>query len=101
VGGFPSNVQATNASLGPVTGLALDSDGNFYIGAVNYGSVLRLDASSGTLSIAAGTGYVGSGNQPGPAGNAAFGGFRWSPCMAGKPDGFFPLWNPPSSLMGL
>jgi uncharacterized protein (TIGR03437 family) len=50
--------------------VAIDSSGNVFIVAPNYNIVLRLDATSGQLTIVAGNGTAGSSGDNGPATSA-------------------------------
>lgn len=69
-GGLPVNVPGTSASIGVVSGVAVDAAGNVYI-ASQYGNiVLRLDTVSGLLTLVAGNGTSGLSGDNGPAGNA-------------------------------
>ena len=70
-GVLPVNVPGTSASLGSLQGAtAVDSRGNVFIAAYNYHIVLRLDATSGALTLVAGNGTDGFGGDNGPATNA-------------------------------
>jgi hypothetical protein len=69
-GGLPVNVAGSEASLGLVEGVAVDSHGNVLIAATNYNIVLRLDAASGMLTLAAGNGTAGFSGDGGPATSA-------------------------------
>jgi uncharacterized protein (TIGR03437 family) len=72
-GALPNNMAGTSASLGQVLALAVDKTGNAYFSAGNYGVVLRLDAITGELTIAAGSGIVGYSGDNGPATSAKLG----------------------------
>jgi uncharacterized protein (TIGR03437 family) len=65
-GALPVNIAGTSASVGPVLAIAVDQAGNAYFSAGNYGLVLRLDAQTGMLTIAAGTGIEGYSSGSGP-----------------------------------
>jgi uncharacterized protein (TIGR03437 family) len=69
-GALPNNIAGTSASLGPVNAVALDTNGNAYVSAQDYGIVLRLDAATGLLAIVAGTGVTGYSGDNGPATSA-------------------------------
>ena len=43
-GGLPQNIPATSASLGFVTGVAVDSTGKVYLALQAYSAVVRVDA---------------------------------------------------------
>ena len=68
-GGAPQvNILGTSAALGAPNGVAVDSSGNLYFTAQN--SVLRLDASTGLLTLVAGNGTTGYSGDGGPAASA-------------------------------
>ncbi|MGB7761281.1 MAG: IPT/TIG domain-containing protein [Bryobacteraceae bacterium] len=69
-GVLPVNVQGTSASIGTAQGVAVDSSGNVFIVAPNYNLVLRLGATSGELTVAAGNGTAGFSGDNGPAASA-------------------------------
>jgi uncharacterized protein (TIGR03437 family) len=69
-GALPGNVPGTSAGIGSAQGVAIDSSGNVFIVAPNYNIVLRLDATSGQLTIVAGNGTAGSSGDNGPATSA-------------------------------
>src|ERR1035438_8164534 len=65
-GGLPTGLAGTSASLyGPVGGVAIDRAGNIYF--VDHNDVLRLDAVTGALTVAAGNGTSGYSGDNGPA----------------------------------
>jgi len=66
-GGLPINVPGTSASVYP-TSVATDRAGNVFF--VNQNAVLRLDATTGILTQAAGNGTVGISGDNGPASSA-------------------------------
>jgi NHL repeat len=66
-GGLPENVAGAPASLGRVSGVAVDAAGNVLISLADYSLVLRLDATSGNLTPVAGNGTVGYSGEGGPA----------------------------------
>jgi sugar lactone lactonase YvrE len=77
-GGLPVNIPGTSASLlrngvgeGP-QGTAVDQKGNVFFTDQNI--VLRLDATTGVLSLVAGNGIAGYSGDGGPAANAEFNG---------------------------
>src|SRR5579883_473325 len=69
-GGLSSNLQGPAASLGAVGGIAVDPFGNIFFANPQFGRVLRLDATSGVLSVIAGNGTHGYSGDQGPAPNA-------------------------------
>src|SRR5207302_495543 len=68
-GGLPQNIPATSASLGFVTGVAVDSTGKVYLALQAYSAVVRVDA-GGILTRVAGTGTPGYSGDNGPATSA-------------------------------
>jgi hypothetical protein len=65
-GALPFNVPGTSASLGSGTpAVAVDSTGNVFL--VYQNTVLRLDATTGILTLAAGNGTQGFSGDNGPA----------------------------------
>jgi len=71
-GGLPVNVPATAASLGRVSGVAVDPGSNLFLVSSDYNAVLRLDAATQGLSLFAGNGTPGFSGDNGPAVNAQF-----------------------------
>ena len=75
-GGVPSNIPGASAILGRVSGVASDNAGNIYIASpVNasslvYPVVVRVNLTSGLLTLVAGTGISGHNGDNGPATNA-------------------------------
>src|SRR5215469_11203228 len=68
-GGPPVNIPGTSARLGgDLNAVQVDRAGNLLISAQN--TILRLDARTGFLSLAAGNGTVGFSGDNGPATNA-------------------------------
>src|ERR1017187_612917 len=67
-GGLPVNIPGTSASLGNPRGVAVDSSGNVFF--VDQNTVLRLDAKTGILTLAAGSGTTGFSGDNGPAASA-------------------------------
>jgi uncharacterized protein (TIGR03437 family) len=68
-GGPPQvNIPATSAALGAPNGVAADGSGNLYFSAQN--SVLRLDLSTGLLTLVAGNGTTGYSGDGGPGASA-------------------------------
>ena len=68
-GGLPVNIQGTSASLRSPRPLAVDGAGNVFFADENH-IVLRLDASTGVLTLIAGTGTAGFSGDGGPASSA-------------------------------
>jgi trimeric autotransporter adhesin len=69
-GGLPVNIPGTSASIGRVAGIAVDAAGNVFIASLTGHVVLRLDAATGVLTLAAGNGIEGFSGDGGPAGSA-------------------------------
>src|SRR5260370_645098 len=69
-GGLPVNIPGTSASLGSVTGLAVDRAGNVFVASRADNIVLRLDGSTGVLTLVAGNGTPGFSGDNGPATSA-------------------------------
>src|SRR5690349_11188931 len=69
-GALPENIPGASASVGPVIAVAVDKTGNVFFSAGNYGTVLRLDATTATLTRVAGNGIAGSSGDNGPATSA-------------------------------
>ena len=67
-GGLPVSVPGTSARLAPQA-VALDRAGNVFF--TNEDTVLRLDATTGTLTLIAGNGTYGFSGDNGPATSAA------------------------------
>lgn len=68
-GGLPANTAGTSASLGgSAQAVAVDPRGNLFIAVQNV--VLRLDAITGVLTVAAGNGMTGVDGDNGPAARA-------------------------------
>ena len=57
-GGVPQGVAGTSASLGSVAGVATDASGNVYIVLKSYSAVVRMDATTRVLTLAAVTGTL-------------------------------------------
>jgi trimeric autotransporter adhesin len=69
----PLNVPGASASLSPPYGIAVDSKGNVFFTNGYYGYfILRLDATTGILTLAAGNGTAGFSGDDGLATSAAF-----------------------------
>ncbi|WP_047491142.1 Ig-like domain repeat protein [Terriglobus sp. TAA 43] len=66
-GSSPDNVLATTGLLTAPYGVALDADGNIYIADTGNNLVRRVDASTGMMTIVAGTGVAGYANDGQPA----------------------------------
>ena len=65
-GALPVNLQGPNASLyGPQSAMTADAAGNLFF--VDGNTILRLDASSGLLTLVAGNGAAGYAGDNGPA----------------------------------
>ena len=69
-GALPVNIPGASASLGTVNGVAVDTAGNAFIVVGNYHVVLRVDAASGMITLAAGSGIPGYNGDNGPATSA-------------------------------
>jgi uncharacterized protein (TIGR03437 family) len=70
-GGLPVNVPGTSAGIGSASGgIAVDSAGNVFFVAQDYNIVLRLDSTSGALTLVAGNGTYGFSGDNGPAASA-------------------------------
>jgi len=69
-GALPVNIPGPSASLGTVNGVAVDNAGNAFIVVGNYHVVLRIDAASGMITLAAGSGIPGYNGDNGPATSA-------------------------------
>ena len=67
-GASPVNIPGTSASLGAPQGVATDSTGNLFF--ANQNAVLRLDATTGLLTLVAGNGTTGFSGDNGPATSA-------------------------------
>jgi uncharacterized protein (TIGR03437 family) len=67
---MPANSPATPASIGTVTGVAVDSVGNVFLASGSLNAVLRLDVKTGLLSAVAGNGTQGFSGDNGPAASA-------------------------------
>jgi sugar lactone lactonase YvrE len=66
-GALPLDIPGTSASLGlgAPQHIAVDATGNIYF--IYHNTILRLDATTGILTLAAGDGTTGSGGDGGPA----------------------------------
>ena len=71
-GGLPVNVQGTSASLYGPKGIALDKAGNLFF--TDGHAVLRLDGTTGTLTVVAGNWTYGYSGDGGPATSAQLNG---------------------------
>src|SRR5579863_7211705 len=69
-GGIPHGVVGASASLGSVSGVAIDPAGDVYISLLAYSSVVRMDATTHLITVVAGTGTPGYGGDNGPAASA-------------------------------
>jgi trimeric autotransporter adhesin len=65
---LPLNIAGTSASLGGPQLVAADGKGDLFF--VDQNTVLRLDATTGVLTLAAGNGTTGFGGDNGPASSA-------------------------------
>src|SRR5712691_3427736 len=74
-GGVPQNIQAAAASLGFVSGVAIDAGGNVYMSLQTYSAVVKMDA-TGLLTLVAGNGTPGFSGDNGPAISAQLNG-QW------------------------
>jgi sugar lactone lactonase YvrE len=70
LGPWGDNGPATSASMAYPDGVAVDSSGNIYIADTDNGTIRKVTASTGVITTIAGTGYVGSSGDGGPATNA-------------------------------
>jgi len=70
-GALPINIPGPTASIGIVTGVAVDPSGNLFLAGESV--VLRLDATTGALTLVAGNGTVGFSGDNGPATQAQLG----------------------------
>ena len=66
-GALPVNVPGTAAGLAGLLSVAVDQAGNVYFADVAHHSVLRLNASTGVLTVVAGNGTPGFSGDNGPA----------------------------------
>jgi len=73
-GALPENMPGVSASLGAVSGVAIDGAGNVLIGLSDYNMVVRLDKASGKLTRVAGNGVKGYAGDNGPATQAELSG---------------------------
>src|SRR6266700_7317415 len=73
-GVLPDNMSGVSASLGNVSGVAVDPAGHVLIALSDYNIVVRLDRNSGTLTRVAGSGIRGFAGDNGPATQAELSG---------------------------
>ncbi len=66
-GAMPGNLPGTSASVASTLSITVDKAGNVYFSAVAIHSVLRLDATTGVLTVVAGNGTPGFSGDNGPA----------------------------------
>lgn len=66
-GGLPVNIPGVSASLSNPAGIAVDNNGNAFIADAQENVVLRLDATTGVLSLVAGNGTTGYSGDNGAA----------------------------------
>jgi DNA-binding beta-propeller fold protein YncE len=71
-GALPVNVPGTSASLGGPSSVAVDRAGNLFF--LDQNTVLRLDATTGLLTLVAGNGTTGLSGDNGPATSAQLNG---------------------------
>jgi trimeric autotransporter adhesin len=71
-GGLPVNIPGTSADIQP-WGVAVDAAGDVFITDLVTNTVLRLDATTGGLTLVAGNGIIGFSGDSGPASNAQLG----------------------------
>jgi sugar lactone lactonase YvrE len=71
--GFSDGYPAAAAPLSNPAAIALDPQGNLFIGDGNNNRIRRVDAASGYISTIAGTGIAGSAGDGGPATSATVG----------------------------
>jgi uncharacterized protein (TIGR03437 family) len=69
-GALPENVAGVAASLGNISGIAIDRAGNLYLSLGDYDMVARMDAATGMLTRVAGAGQRGFSGDGGPATSA-------------------------------
>ena len=69
-GGLPVNIPGISAGIGKVSGVAVDSARNVFVSIPIFHIVLRLDAVTGVLTLAAGNGTPGFSGDNGPATSA-------------------------------
>jgi DNA-binding beta-propeller fold protein YncE len=69
-GGGPNNMPATAANIYSPLGVAVDATGNTFVSAFNAHRVYRIDATTGVLTVVAGTGLGSGGGDGGAATNA-------------------------------
>jgi len=66
-GAMPENTPGMSASVASILSITVDKAGDVYFSAVNMHSVLRLDATTGVLTVVAGNGTPGFSGDNGPA----------------------------------
>ena len=66
-GAMPGNMPGTSASVSNELSVTVDKAGNVYFSAVSLHSILRLDATTGVLTVVAGNGTPGFSGDNGPA----------------------------------
>lgn len=72
-GEMPVNIPGTSASLYTPISVAVDKTGNVFFADINEHVVLRLDATTGVLTLVAGNGSLGLSGDNGPATSAKLG----------------------------
>ena len=65
-GGFPENIPATSANLGPIGAMAVDPSGNIYLALTNFHVIERV-GQDGILTRFVGNGTSGFSGDGGPA----------------------------------
>jgi uncharacterized protein (TIGR03437 family) len=73
-GALPENVPGVSAWLGDVYGIAIDKLGNVFLALGDYDIVVRVDSSSGVVTLVAGTGTAGYNGDNIPAASAQLSG---------------------------
>src|SRR5690348_18306763 len=71
---LPEKIPAVSASLGEVSGLAIDAGGNILMALSDYNIVVRMEPNSGILTRVAGNGVKGFSGDNGPATEAELSG---------------------------
>jgi uncharacterized protein (TIGR03437 family) len=69
-GGLPINIGSGSASIGRVSGVAVDKYGDLYVALLDYNVVVRKGISTGSVTLVAGNGTPGYSGDNGPAINA-------------------------------
>src|ERR1035438_6520086 len=66
-GALPVNIPGASATIGAPSGVALDAKGNVFIALHDFHIIVRLDATTGILTLVAGNGLGGFSGDNGPA----------------------------------